>query len=107
MSKYIIVCNEDNSFQIEEGVLDNKIENQVRDLTSFSLQYLYTVLNGEKEIMLSESAKQRVIDSINSFGFDKDDMRDLSRLITKIGDRMNKSMMTYDNGIPKLWEDEI
>ena len=27
--------------------------------------------------------------------------------ITIEGDKMNKSMMTLDNGIPKMWDDEI
>ena len=75
-------------------------------MVSFCLQYLYTVLNSS-EITLSESAKQKVIDVINSFEFDKDDIKQLSLLIVKIGEKLNKSMMTYDNGIPKLWEDEV
>jgi len=103
--KYIIICDEDNSFKIENDGL-NKIDIEVKDIISFSLQYLYTVLN-QTDIMLPESSKQKVIDSINSFEFDKDDVEQLLNLITKMGDKMNKSMMTYDNGIPKLWEDEV
>lgn len=103
--KYIIICDDDNSFKIENDE-SNKFETQVRDMLSFSLQYIYTTLNYD-EILLSESAKQKVINSINSFEFDKRDIEELSMLIVKIGDKMNKSMMTYDNGIPKLWEDEI
>ena len=103
--KYIIVCNEDNSFNIENKI-DNKLEVEVKDMVSFSLQYLYTILNRD-EIMLPESGKQKVIDVINSFEFDKNDVELLTKLITKIGDKMNKAMMTYDNGIPKLWEDEV
>jgi hypothetical protein len=57
--------------------------------------------------MLPESAKQRVVDSINSFEFDGGDIKELSRLITKMGDKLNKSMMTLDNGIPKMWDDEV
>jgi hypothetical protein len=38
--KYIIICDEDNSFKIEnDGV--NKIDIEVKDIISFSLQYLY------------------------------------------------------------------
>ena len=103
--KYIIVCNEDNSFNIENKI-DNKLEVEVKDMVSFSLQYLYTILNTD-EIMLPESGKQKVIDVINSFEFDKNDVELLTKLITKIGDKMNKAMMTYDNGITKLWEDEV
>jgi hypothetical protein len=103
--KYIIVCNEDNSFSIENSV-DFKPENEVKDIISFCLQYLYTVLNQE-EIMLPESAKQKVIDSVKSFQFDEIDIAELTKLITKLGSVMNKQMMVYDNGIPKLWEDEV
>jgi hypothetical protein len=103
--KYIILSNEDNSFSIENGGETN-IGTEVKDMFSFSLQYLYTVLN-QNEIMLPESAKQRVVDSINSFEFDGEDIKELSRLITKMGDKLNKSMMTLDNGIPKMWDDEV
>lgn len=103
--KYVIICDDDNSFKIENDA-SNKVVTEVRDMLSFSLQYIYTVLNYD-EILLSESAKQTVINSINSFEFDKRDIKELSLLIVKIGDKMNKSMMTYENGIPKLWEDEI
>jgi|688.fasta_scaffold15498_2 hypothetical protein len=103
--KYSIICNEDNSFNIENDG-SNKVNTEVKDMVSFCLQYLYTVLNSS-EITLSESAKQKVIDVINSFEFDKDDIKQLSLLIVKIGEKLNKSMMTYDNGIPKLWEDEV
>lgn len=101
--KYVIICDDDNSFKIDAT---NEVETEVRDMLSFSLQYIYTVLNYD-EILLSESAKQTVINSINSFEFDKRDIKELSLLIVRIGDKMNKSIMTYDNGIPKLWEDEI
>lgn len=103
--KYIIVSNEDNSFNIDNGG-DSSIESEVKDMVSFSLQYLYTVLN-HREIILSDSAKKKVINTIDSFEFDSEDVKELSRLITKIGNQMNKVMMVYDNGVPKLWEDEV
>ena len=105
-NKYIIECNDDNSFDIKSYDVPNKFEVETRDMVSFSLQYLYTVLN-PNGIMLSESAKEKVVYAINSFEFDKGDIEELSRLIVKIGDKMNKSMMTLDNGIPKMWDDEI
>jgi hypothetical protein len=104
--KYIILSNEDNSFSIENGGETNNFETETKDMVSFSLQYLYTVLN-PNEIMLSESAKEKVVYAINSFEFEKGDIEELSRLIVKIGDKMNKSMMTLDNGIPKMWDDEV
>ena len=107
--KYSIVCNEDNSFTIENGdgpMGEKNIGSEVKDMISFSFQYLYTVLN-QNEIILPDSAKQKVIDTINSFEFDGSDLKELSRLMAKMGDKMNKVMMTYDNGIPKLWEDEV
>jgi hypothetical protein len=103
--KYIIICNEDNSFTIENGDY-NKVQTEVKDMVSFCLQYLYTILN-TNEITLSESAKLKVIDVINSFEFDENDVEQLSLLITKMGYKLDKVMMTYENGIPKSWEDEI
>ena len=67
--KYSIVCNEDNSFTIENGdgpMGEKNIGSEVKDMISFSFQYLYTVLN-QNEIILPDSAKQKVIDTINSF----------------------------------------
>jgi hypothetical protein len=103
--KYVILCNEDNSFDIsnEPGI---GLEIETKDMVSFCMQYLYTVLSGD-DIILSESAKEKVIYSIKSFDFNGDDIKKLLELISKMGDKMNKSMMVYDNGIPKLWEDEI
>lgn len=104
-NKYIITGNDDNSFDISsEGKI--ALETETKDMISFCMQYLYTVLNGEN-ILLSESSKSKVLSVIKSFEFEDGDTKDLSRLIGKMGDKMNRSMMTYDNGIPKLWEDEI
>lgn len=104
-NKYIIVGNDDNSFDISsEGKVALEIE--TKDMISFCMQYLYTVLNGEN-LLLSESSKGKVLSIIKSFDFEDGDVMELSRLISKMGDKMNKSMMTYDNGIPKLWEDEV
>ena len=103
--KYIIVSEEDNSFTIENSK-EHKPEVEVKDMLSFCLQYLYTVLNYD-EIMLPESAKQKVIGTINSFNFNDGDIKQLTKLITKMGITLNKQMMVYDNGIPKLWEDEV
>ena len=104
-NKYIITGNDDNSFDISsEGKI--ALETETKDMISFCMQYLYTVLNGEN-ILLSESSKSKVLSVIKSFEFEDGDSIVLSRLIGMMGDKMNRSLMIYDNGIPKLWEDEI
>jgi hypothetical protein len=104
-NKYIITGNDDNSFYISsEGKI--ALETETKDMISFCMQYLYTVLNGEN-ILLPESSKSKVLSVIKSFEFEDGDTKELSKLIRMMADNINKSMMTYDNGIPKLWEDEV
>lgn len=106
MKKYIIECNEDNSFNVvcnEISIKDN-IETETKDMLSFCLQYLYTLLNSD-EMMLSKSAKEKVTSVIESFNFNPNDVKELSGLISKLGYNLNQVLMTYDNGIPKNWDD--
>lgn len=102
-NKYTIICNDDNSYNIQGESPD--IVTESKDLLSFSLQYLYTILNPD-EITLPASSKEKIKDTIKTFDFDKKDVKDLSDLIVKMGAKLDNRMMTYDNGVPKLWDDE-
>lgn len=104
--KYIIECNDDNSFKVLSETIPHSYEKEVKDMVSFSLQYLYSVLNHDT-IKISKSGKEKISNVISSFEFSSEDINDLSKLIAKMGYQMNKSMMIYDNGIPKNWVDEI
>lgn len=103
-NKYIITSNEDNSFTINGD--EKRVEVETKEMISFCLQYLYTILNPH-EINLSESNKTKILDVVKSFDFDEKDMEEMSRLIVNLGYKLNKVMMTYDNGVPKEWEDDI
>jgi hypothetical protein len=106
-NKYIIEGNEDNSFNVRNyNEFNVSISTETKDLVSFSLQYLYTVLNPDS-MVLSNSAKDQVVSVIDSFDFNKDDVKLLSDLICKIGDKMNKSLMVYENDVPKNWGDVV
>ena len=109
--EYIIKCNEDNSFDVRNNALlsvggISNIKVETKNMLSFSLQYLYSVLNPD-ELVLTKSSKDQVIETINSFDFDPEDVRQLSKIITKLGYNLNQVMMTYDNGIPKNWGDDM
>jgi hypothetical protein len=101
---YKIKLDDDNSFSIVCEIIPNTIESETKDMVSFSLQYLYTVLNSD--IMISsDSNKEKVKGVIDSFNFDENDIKEFTRLINKFGVKINEVMMTHENGLPKVWDD--
>lgn len=103
--KYTIECLDDNSFRIVCDTIskENNVSIKTKNLLSFCMQYIYTCLN-EHEILLSESAKKEVVETVKSFDFDSDDINQLSKILLRMGYNINKVMMTYNNGVPKDWD---
>ena len=93
--EYKIIIKEDGSYRFD--ITENKFDDSIKDLLSFSLQYCHSFFTPE-DMGLSKSSFDKMKNTIESLNLSEDDINDFKKMVMKVGIEVNSKLMIYNNG---------